>query len=63
MTEKYGKTKPVSPEILPIVFTLRTRGRRKVRSREAYILKVESLMLKKKRTYEREKEVDTCEGL
>jgi hypothetical protein len=42
----------------------RTGGRRKVRSREVHILKVESLMLKKKREYEREEgEENTCEGL
>jgi hypothetical protein len=39
-------------------------GRRKVRSREVQILKVESLVLKKKRECERrEEEGDTCKEL
>jgi hypothetical protein len=42
----------------------RIRGRRKVRSREVQILKVESLVLKKKRECERAKgENDILEGL
>jgi hypothetical protein len=42
----------------------RIRGRRKVRSREVRILKVESLVLKKKRECKREeREGDTREGL
>jgi hypothetical protein len=41
----------------------RTRGRWKVRSMEVQILKVESLVLKKKRECEREEGGDTREGL
>jgi hypothetical protein len=41
-----------------------TGGRRKVRSREVRILKVESLVLKKMGEYEREEgEADTHKGL
>jgi hypothetical protein len=41
-----------------------TEWRRKVRSREVQILKVESFVLKKKKEYESEEgEVDTHEGL